>query len=283
MKIIESIQEMNDIMKQHVRAGKSIGYVPTMGYLHAGHLSLIKEAKKNNDIVVVSIFVNPTQFGPNEDLASYPRDLERDAALCELEGTDIIFHPTPDAMYPEGHTTYVETFGSITKKLCGASREGHFRGVTTVLAKLFNIVKADRAYFGQKDAQQVAVVEKMVRELNVDIEIVPCPIVREEDGLAMSSRNAYLTDDQRQDALVLSQSLNKAVEQIQSGERSAEIIKKMMCDHINTIAYAAIDYVEIVDAKTLEDVVTLSGDTLIALAVQVGRPRLIDNVRLEVK
>ncbi len=283
MKIIESIQEMNDIMKQHVRAGKSIGYVPTMGYLHAGHLSLIKEAKKNNDIVVVSIFVNPTQFGPNEDLASYPRDLERDAALCELEGTDIIFHPTPDAMYPEGYTTYVETFGSITKKLCGASREGHFRGVTTVLAKLFNIVKADRAYFGQKDAQQVAVVEKMVRELNVDIEIVPCPIVREEDGLAMSSRNAYLTDDQRLDALVLSQSLNKAVEQIQSGERSAEIIKKMMCDHINTIAYAAIDYVEIVDAKTLEDVVTLSGDTLIALAVQVGRPRLIDNVRLEVK
>lgn len=283
MKIIESIQEMNFKMKEYLRAGKSIGYVPTMGYLHAGHLSLIKEAKKNNDIVVVSIFVNPTQFGPGEDLDSYPRDLERDAALCEAEGTDIIFHPTPEAMYPDGYTTYVETYGGITKKLCGASRDGHFQGVTTVLTKLFNIVKADRAYFGQKDAQQVAVVEKMVRELNVDTEIIPCPIVREEDGLAMSSRNAYLTEKQRQDALVLSQSLNKAVEMIQKGEQSSTTIKEMMRSHINTIEYMDIDYVEIVDAGTLEDVEKLSGDTLIAIAVQVGKPRLIDNVRLEVK
>ncbi len=283
MKIIESIQEMNFKMKEYLRAGKSIGYVPTMGYLHAGHLSLIKEAKKNNDIVVVSIFVNPTQFGPGEDLETYPRDLERDAALCEAEGTDIIFHPTPEAMYPDGYTTYVETYGGITKKLCGASRNGHFQGVTTVLTKLFNIVKADRAYFGQKDAQQVAVVEKMVRELNVDTEIIPCPIVREEDGLAMSSRNAYLTDKQRQDALVLSQSLNRAVEMIQKGEKSSATIKEMMRSHINTIDYMDIDYVEIVDAGTLEDVEKLSGDTLIAIAVQVGKPRLIDNVRLEVK
>lgn len=283
MKIIESIQEMNAEMKQHLREGKRIGYVPTMGYLHAGHLSLIKEAKKMNDFVVVSIFVNPTQFGPNEDLSSYPRDLERDAALCKAEGTDIIFHPTAEAMYPDEYTTYVETFGPITKKLCGASREGHFQGVTTVLTKLFNIVKADHAYFGQKDAQQVAVVEKMVRELNIDTKIIPCPIVRESDGLAMSSRNAYLTHAERQDALLLSQSLNKAIEMIHKGEKSSETIKKMIRAHINTVNYLDIDYVEIVDARSLENVEMLSGDTLIAIAVQVGKPRLIDNVRLEVK
>lgn len=283
MKIIKTIQEMNDISKQYVQEGKTIGYVPTMGYLHAGHMSLIRAARKENDIVMISIFVNPTQFGPDEDLESYPRDLERDVALCEREGADYIFHPTPEEMYPNGYTTYVETYGTITKKLCGASREGHFQGVTTVLTKLFNIVKPSRAYFGQKDAQQVAVVEKMVRELNFDLEIVPCPIVREADGLAMSSRNAYLTDEQRQDALVLSQSLELAKEMIASGHRSASAIKKAMTDKIKTVDYAEIDYIEIVDAKELEDVEKLQGDTLIALAVKIGKPRLIDNTRLEVQ
>lgn len=283
MKIIKTIQEMNDISKQYVQEGKTIGYVPTMGYLHAGHMSLIRAARKENDIVMISIFVNPTQFGPDEDLESYPRDLERDAALCEGEGADYIFHPTPEEMYPNGYTTYVETYGTITKKLCGASREGHFQGVTTVLTKLFNIVKPSRAYFGQKDAQQVAVVEKMVRELNFDLEIVPCPIVREADGLAMSSRNAYLTDEERQDALVLSQSLELAKEMIAFGQRSASAIKKAMTDKIKTVDYAEIDYIEIVDAKELEDVEKLQGDTLIALAVKIGKPRLIDNTRLEVQ
>lgn len=283
MRIIKSISEMNTLTKNLVKEGKSIGYVPTMGYLHDGHLSLIKEARKNNQVVIVSIFVNPTQFGPGEDLESYPRDLERDASLCEAEGTDYIFHPTPEAMYPDGYTSYVETYGSITKKLCGASRDGHFQGVTTVLTKLFNIVRPSCAYFGQKDAQQVAVVEKMVRELNMDIEIVPCSIVREADGLAMSSRNAYLTEGQRQDALVLSQSLRVAKDMIASGERSAALIKEKMTEKIQRVSYAEIDYIEIVDAGTLENVENLKGDTLIALAVKVGKPRLIDNVRLEVK
>jgi len=283
MRIIETVQEMNAEMKKHVLAGKSIGYVPTMGYLHAGHLSLIQAARKNNDIVVVSIFVNPTQFGPNEDLESYPRDLERDSAFCEQEGADLIFHPTAEEMYPDGYTTYVETYGTITKKLCGASREGHFQGVTTVLTKLFNIIKPTNAYFGQKDAQQVAVVEKMVRELNFDLRIVPCPIVREADGLAMSSRNAYLTEEGRRDALVLSQSIELAKTMIAEGERAAAIIKKAMTDKIMTVSYAEIDYIEIVDATTLDDVEVLKGDTLIAMAVNIGKPRLLDNVRLEVK
>lgn len=283
MKIINTIEEMNAISKRIILEGKSIGYVPTMGYLHAGHLSLIKKAREHNDIVIVSIFVNPTQFGPSEDLEAYPRDLERDATLCEAEGTDIIFHPKPEDMYPHGYTTYVETYGVITKKLCGASREGHFQGVTTVLTKLFNIVRPSSAYFGQKDAQQVAVVEKMVKELNIDVAIVPCPIIREADGLAMSSRNAYLTASQRKDALVLSQSLNKAQTLIEEGQRSAALIIKAMTKIIESVDYAEIDYVEIVDAATLESVETLMGDTLIALAVKVGKPRLIDNVRLEVK
>jgi len=283
MIIIETIQDMNQAIKEAILAGKSIGYVPTMGYLHAGHLSLIHQARKNNDLVVVSIFVNPTQFGPDEDLESYPRDIERDAALCKVEGADIIFHPSPEAMYPEGYTTYVETYGTITKKLCGASREGHFKGVTTVLTKLFNIVRPTNAYFGQKDAQQVAVVEKMVREMNFDLKVVACPIVREEDGLAMSSRNNYLTEDQRRDALVLSQSIRLAKKMIAAGERSAMAIKLAMENEIMSVGYAEIDYIEIVDAGTLEALNKLSGDTLIALAVKIGKPRLIDNVRLEVQ
>lgn len=283
MQIIKTISEMNGVIRTVIQSGKTIGYVPTMGYLHDGHLSLIKAARKNNDFVVVSIFVNPTQFGPNEDLESYPRDLDRDAKLCEAEGADLIFHPQPSDMYPHGYTTYVETFGDITKKLCGASREGHFRGVTTVLTKLFNIVKPHNAYFGQKDAQQVAVVEKMVRELNYDINIVPCPIVREADGLAMSSRNIYLEGDERQQALVLSQSIALAQEMIENGERSSAVIKEAMRAKINTADSAEIDYIEIVEASELESVERLSGDTLIAIAVKVGKPRLIDNIRLEVQ
>lgn len=283
MQIIKTVNEMKEVIRSITQSGKTIGYVPTMGYLHDGHISLIKEARKNNDLVVVSIFVNPTQFGPNEDLESYPRDLERDANLCEAEGADLIFHPEADDMYPKGYTTYVETFGDITKKLCGASREGHFRGVTTVLTKLFNIVKPHNAYFGQKDAQQVAVVEKMVRELNYDINIVPCPIVREADGLAMSSRNIYLQGDERQQALVLSQSIRLAQKMIEDGERSSAVIKEAMRAKINMADSAEIDYIEIVEASELESVERLSGDTLIAIAVKVGKPRLIDNIRLEVQ
>jgi pantoate--beta-alanine ligase len=262
--------------------GKTIGYVPTMGFLHEGHLSLIKKAREENDVVVVSIFVNPTQFGPSEDLDSYPRDLERDKSLCENQKVDIIFAPENSEMYGEGFSTYVETFGNITKKLCGASREGHFRGVTSVLTKFFNILGPDRAYFGQKDAQQVAVVKKMVKEMNFPLEIISCPIVREKDGLALSSRNTYLTETERKDALILSKSLYEAKNLIENGEKSAKKIKNFIIDRINTVSYAKIDYVELVDSLTLDDIEEISGNVLIALAVKFGKPRLIDNVTVEV-
>ncbi|WP_425449352.1 pantoate--beta-alanine ligase [Dethiothermospora halolimnae] len=282
MEIVNSIKETRKHIKNIKSKGKTVALVPTMGYLHEGHLSLVKRAKEENDYVVVSIFVNPTQFGPNEDLETYPRDLERDSKLLEKLGVDLIFHPEVEEIYPKGYNTHVEVLGDITKKLCGRSREGHFKGVVTIVSKLFNIVSPHRAYFGQKDAQQVAVIEKMVRELNFDLEIVPCPIVREEDGLALSSRNIYLDKEERKDATILSQSLFKAEEMIRNGERNPKVIEDFIINNIKTVNYAEVDYVDIVNGSTLEDVDEISGDILIALAVKIGKPRLIDNIRLEV-
>ncbi|SHK45516.1 pantoate--beta-alanine ligase [Paramaledivibacter caminithermalis DSM 15212] len=282
MIILNTINDIRLEIKEVLRDGKSIGFVPTMGYLHEGHLSLVKRAKQENDIVVVSIFVNPTQFGPGEDFESYPRDLERDSKLVKDAGADIVFAPQVNEMYPEGCSTYVEVEGNITKKLCGASRPGHFKGVTTIVSKLFNIVTPHRAYFGQKDAQQVAVIEKMVRDLCLDIEIVPCPIIREDDGLAMSSRNIYLNEEERRAATILSDSLFKVQEMIRHGEKQASRISDFIISNIKNEELAEIDYVEIVSAKTLEEIEEIKGDVLIALAVKIGKARLIDNIRLEV-
>lgn len=283
MQIVKTKLELKTALKE-LRAGhKTVGFVPTMGFLHEGHLSLVRRAKSENDVVVVSIFVNPTQFGPNEDFESYPRDLEKDSKLVEGEGCDIVFAPEPEEMYPKPYMTYVDVYGDLTNKLCGASRPGHFKGVATVVTKLFNLVRPTRAYFGQKDAQQVAVIEQMVADLDMNLEIVPCPIVREADGLALSSRNTYLTESDRKDALVLSQSLLWAKEAIESGERNAAVLLKGIRDRIEGVPATEIDYIQIVDARTLESVETLKGTILIALAVKVGKPRLIDNMRIEVK
>ncbi|MFT9496140.1 pantoate--beta-alanine ligase [Anaerosolibacter sp.] len=281
MKIVETVKQIREEVARARKEGKKVGFVPTMGYLHEGHASLIQRAKAENEFVVVSIFVNPTQFGVGEDFETYPRDLERDSEIAEQAGANIIFHPTVGEMYPLGYRTYVDVEG-ITSKLCGASRPGHFRGVTTIVSKLFHMVKADRAYFGQKDAQQVAVIQQMVRDLNMDIEIVPCPIVREADGLAMSSRNTYLNPSERQAALILSQSLFEAQGMIDHGEHDAGKLGFWIKENIQTEPLAKIDYVEIVDAVTLEEIEEIKGDVLIALAVRIGKTRLIDNIRLEV-
>ena len=281
MIIIKTIKELKNIIRTNKKQGHSIGFVPTMGFLHEGHLSLIRAAKKENDLVVVSIFVNPTQFGVGEDFEAYPRDLDNDAKLSEAAGADVIFNPSISEMYPEKYQTYVEVL-EITNKLCGLSRPTHFKGVTTVVNKLFNIVEPDRAYFGQKDAQQVAVIQKMVRDLNMNVDIIPCPIVREADGLAMSSRNTYLNPEQRNAALVLSKSLFTAKDMINKGSRDAVEIKEAIINMINSEPLAAIDYVEIVDALTLNDITTIKDSILIALAVKIGRTRLIDNILVEV-
>ncbi|AZR74656.1 pantoate--beta-alanine ligase [Anoxybacter fermentans] len=282
MKILKTKAEVRKEVCNARREGKTIGFVPTMGYLHKGHLSLMERAKKENDLVVVSIFVNPTQFGPNEDYATYPRDLERDAKLAESVGVDIIFVPEVDEMYPENFQSYVEVT-ELTQNLCGAKRPGHFRGVCTVVTKLFNIVQPDRAYFGQKDAQQAIIIKRMVKDLDFPIEIITCPIVREEDGLAMSSRNTYLNPEERKAALVLNRSLKKAKEMIEGGERDAALIQAAMIEMIEKEPLAKIDYVSIVSTTTLKPVQRLSGPILIALAVFIGKTRLIDNIMLEVE
>lgn len=282
MKILNTIKDIKVETRKARKNNKSVGFVPTMGFLHEGHLSLVKRAKEENDLVIVSIFVNPTQFGPGEDFESYPRDLERDSKLVESMGADIVFAPETSEMYPDGCSTYVGIEGDITKQLCGASRPGHFTGVTTVVSKLFNIVTPDRAYFGQKDAQQVAVIKKMVRDLHFDTEIVPCPIVREKDGLAMSSRNIYLNEDERRAAIILSKSLSNAEEVIKKGELDASKLSDFIINNINSEPLAEVDYVEIVNAKTLESIRKIKDDVLIALAVKIGKARLIDNIRLEV-
>jgi pantoate--beta-alanine ligase len=261
--------------------GRLVGLVPTMGYLHEGHLSLIRIARERSDVVVTSIFVNPTQFAPHEDYQRYPRDLPRDMALAEQAGCDVIFHPSVEEMYPAGYLTYVEV-EKITGVLCGRSRPTHFRGVTTVVAKLFNIVKPHVAVFGQKDAQQALVVRRMAQDLNFDLEIVVAPIVREPDGLAMSSRNSYLSPEERRQAVVLSKALQRASELVAAGERSAARLVMEMEAVIRTAPSARVDYVAVVDAQTLEEVEQLRGQVLIALAVWIGSTRLIDNVMVEV-
>ncbi len=282
MQTISKTNEMRNEIQRCKRQGKSIGFIPTMGCLHEGHLSLIRCAAAENDLVVVSIFVNPIQFGPGEDFEKYPRDIERDTKVAQSAGTDIIFTPRANEMYPEGFSAFVEVGASLTGVLCGRTRPGHFRGVTTVLAKLFNIITPDRAYFGQKDAQQAVVVETMVRELNFGTEIIVCPIVREADGLAMSSRNTYLSAGDREKALVLSRSLKEAEQIVRSGVRDAGQIKEHIINNIRAVEGAELDYVEAVNAQTLEVVDEIRGRVLVALAVKFGRTRLIDNTVLEV-
>lgn len=282
MQVFNDVKEMQNWCLDKKRQGQTIGLVPTMGYLHAGHLSLVKEAGRHCDIVVVSIFVNPTQFGPNEDFDSYPRDVESDRKKLEAEKVDAIFAPSVRDMYQEGYNSWVELKGEITSKLCGGSREGHFKGVTTVVSKLFNICQPDLAFFGQKDAQQAMIIEKMVRELNFPLTIIRVPIKREADGLAMSSRNVYLDEEQRQQALVLSRSLQEAGRLVESGERNATRLKQAIREMIAAAPQANIDYVEIYDAEGLGDVEEITGRVLIALAVKFGNTRLIDNLIVEV-
>jgi len=280
MRVFTKIDEIKQYIKQQKIKGKTIGFVPTMGYLHKGHLSLIRQAKQENDFIVVSIFVNPTQFGPGEDFEQYPRDLEKDTLLAEEAGADIIFNPDINELYPGGYQTYVQV-EQLTQTLCGASRPVHFKGVTTIVTKLFNIITPDRAYFGQKDAQQSIVIQRMVEDLNMDVKIAVCPIIRENDGLAMSSRNVYLNQEERKQATVLYQSLTAATGVIVNGERNAGKIKAMIETMIADKPLAKIDYISVVDGKTLEDIRDIETQVLIALAVRFGETRLIDNVIVE--
>lgn len=276
MKIVETAAEVRAQVQAWRQEGLSVGLVPTMGYLHEGHQSLIDRAVADNDRVVVSIFVNPMQFGVGEDLESYPRDMDRDAVLCEQAGASLIFHPEPSEMYPEDFSSFVD-MSTLTCGLCGKSRPIHFRGVCTVVSKLFNIVLPDRAYFGQKDAQQLAVIRHMVRDLSYGIEIVGCPIVREEDGLAKSSRNTYLNPEERKAALILNRSLAEGKKLLEDGETSVEVVRQKIVDSLETEALAKIDYVEIVDWKNLEPIETIDRQILVAIAVFIGKTRLIDN------
>ena len=280
MDICYTIKDVRERVNAWKREGLTVGFVPTMGYLHEGHKSLMEAARANNDKVVVSVFVNPMQFGPNEDLESYPRDFEKDSALCESVSVDLIFHPEPEEMYADGFCSYVDMNG-LTGELCGKSRPIHFRGVQTVVLKLFNIVKPDRAYFGQKDAQQLAVIKRMVKDLNVDTEIVGCPIVREADGLAKSSRNTYLNPDERKAALILSRSLKLGRELIENGETDSKAVIKAITDSINTEPLAKIDYVDVVDFDTITPVDKIGKSVLVAIAVYIGKTRLIDNFIIE--
>ena len=281
MRLIRSAKQMRGICGGLKRKGKTVGLVPTMGYLHQGHLSLVRIAKKRSDVLVVSIFVNPTQFGPKEDFGNYPRDFKRDKMLMEKEGCDFIFAPAMKDMYPEGYLTYV-TVERITGKLEGAARPTHFRGVTTIVAKLFNIVQPDIAVFGQKDAQQAVVLKKMVDDLNYGIKMIIAPTVRERDGLALSSRNKYLSKDERRQATVLYQSLREAKRRISGGERSASRIVSRMRSLISKQPSAELDYIAITDARTLEPLVRLKGEIIISLAVRFGKARLIDNIKVKV-
>ncbi len=280
MKIVKTIDEVRQIVKSWKSEGLSVGLVPTMGFLHEGHKSLILRASAENDRVVVSDFVNPTQFGPGEDLEAYPRDINRDAALCEEANADLIFNPEPSEMYYDDCSTYVN-ISSLSDELCGKSRPIHFKGVCTVVSKLFNIVNPDHAYFGQKDAQQLAIIKRMVRDLNFDIKIVGCPIIREEDGLAKSSRNTYLNQDERKAALILSKAIKLGEDLANSGEEDANKIISKMIDLINTEPMAKIDYVQAVDAISVKPVDKMEGSVLIAMAVYIGKTRLIDNFIFE--
>ena len=280
MDIKYTVKDIREQVNKWKKEGLTIGFVPTMGYLHEGHRSLIEAARANNNKVVVSIFVNPMQFAPTEDLESYPRDLEKDAKLCEEVGVDLLFHPEPSEMYTDGFCSYVDMNG-LTTELCGRTRPTHFRGVQTVVLKLFNIVKPDRAYFGQKDAQQLAVIKRMVADLNVDVEVIGCPIIREADGLAKSSRNTYLSSEERKAALILSKSLKLGYELIKNGETDSKAVIKAISDSISTEPLAKIDYVDVVDFGTITPVDKIGKSVLVAIAVYIGKTRLIDNFIIE--
>lgn len=274
MQVTKTVEETRRQVKQWKKEGKTIGLVPTMGFLHEGHASLIRKCREQNDIVVVSDFVNPTQFGPNEDLEAYPRDFERDSALCESLGADLIFAPSPEDMYHDPHAFV--SIDTLSETLCGKTRPIHFKGVCTVVTKLFHIVGPDRAYFGEKDAQQLAIIRKMAEDLNFDIEIVGCPIVREEDGLAKSSRNTYLNDKERQAALCLSRAVKTGKEVIYTGADAKEVLNPMKAI-IEAEPLARIDYVMMVDALTMQPIEKADRDVLVAMAVYIGKTRLIDN------
>lgn len=276
MKILKTIKEVRQFVAEQRLLGRSVGLVPTMGYLHEGHASLVKKSVEECDVTVVSIFVNPTQFAPNEDFETYPRDLEHDVALLAECGADCVFHPEAEEMYfADASTTIVPDV--LSKNLCGKSRPIHFGGVCTVVGKLFNIVAPDKAFFGQKDAQQLAIIKRMVRDLNFDVEVVGCPIIREEDGLAKSSRNTYLNEEERKAALCLSQAVKIGQEAVAEGEKSTKVILDKMIAHINNEPLARIDYVQAVDGVTMQDVEEIKGETLFAMAVYIGKTRLIDN------
>jgi len=282
VKTIENISRMSTFVKIMKKEGKSIGLVPTMGYLHEGHLSLVKAAKKHTDVVVMSVFINPLQFGPKEDFEKYPRDLKHDEEMAREAGVDVIFYPSLKDIYPEGYATYV-TVEKLTGNLCGESRPGHFRGVATIVTKLFNIVRPDVAYFGQKDMQQALIIKKMASDLNMDIEVKIIPIVRDDDGLAMSSRNIYLSDAERKDAVVLHQSLKNAEMLIKNGERDARKVIKAVEDMIKAKQSARVEYVKLVDTRELKDIKTITGEIALAVAVFFSSTRLIDNITITVK
>ena len=280
MIISGSVQEVRELIGNWKKRGFSVGLVPTMGYLHPGHMSLIERARKENDMVVVSIFVNPIQFGPNEDLDKYPRDMAHDREVCEKAGAELIFAPQPSEMYPSDNFAFVD-IKELGDGLCGAKRPGHFRSVCTVVSKLFNIVLPNRAYFGEKDAQQLAIIRRMVRDLNFGTEIVSCPIVREPDGLAMSSRNLYLSPEERKAALSISRSLGEAKELMRKGEKDAVKIRDIITAGISAEPLAKIDYAEIVDSSDLRPVQRIEKPVLAAVAVYIGKTRLIDNFTFE--
>ena len=278
--VIKTVREV----REHVRAwrneGLNVGLVPTMGFLHEGHRGLIERAVAENDRVVVSVFINPIQFAPNEDLESYPRDLEKDSAYCEELGADLIFAPSPEEMYHDGNVTFIN-MTTLTEELCGLSRPVHFKGVCTVVGKLFNIVRPDRAYFGKKDAQQLAIIKRMNEDLNFDVEVIGCPIVREEDGLAKSSRNVYLTPEERKAAVVLSRSVRLGEAMVNNGETDAEKILAAMKAEIETEPLAKIDYLKAVDGLTMQQIKEIKAPALIAMAVFFGKARLLDNFFIE--
>ena len=278
MKVLRTVEEITEFAKAAQEAGKVIGLVPTMGALHEGHLTLMRTAKAKCDVVIASVFVNPVQFGPNEDYDAYPRRFQADCEKLESVGVDAVFHPEPAEMYPEGYGTYVNVESDFTGKLCGGQRPGHFRGVATVVTKLMNLSRAQEAFFGQKDAQQVLVIKRFVKDLNIQVNINMVPIVREESGLARSSRNAYLSPEEKEAALVLSRSLNKAQEAFAAGEKSVEALKNIVREEISKEPMAVIDYVELYSFDELKEIQQVAGESLLAIAVKIGKTRLIDNI-----
>lgn len=282
MTLIHKIADLKDWFESADRKNKTLGFVPTMGYLHQGHCSLVQAARSQNDLVVASVFVNPTQFGPNEDFESYPRDIQRDYQMAVAAGADVVFNPPVEEIYPPGASTAVEVCGTMAEKLCGISRPSHFKGVTTVVSALFNILRPDHAYFGQKDAQQVLIIDKMVRDLHMPVKVVMCPTIREEDGLAMSSRNAYLKPEERKQAVCIHQSLNKAEEYLHSDAKDRQSVARLleiMEKHIRKSDLGVIDYIQILDGETLGNMETIEPGkkALAAVAVKFGKSRLIDN------